>query len=210
MPCPLPPRGWLPPTPGSKASRRGRGDCARMPLRTTRLAGGGCLGTPQSPTAGLWPRRRSERRGESPGRCAGNRGRLGWIGRRVWQRPRIRARNFQHGPWLRHIAAHAATSRVELDRRRQQAQTLRAGHQAASVFACAGTITTPRKAAGLMSGLGSTSKPLACWHACCPVRDMCTGRPARLKSFSYVGIHRYSLTFCTDWKATIISWIPTQ
>ncbi len=29
---------------------------------------------------------------------------------------------------------------------------------------------------------------------------MRTRRPARLKSFSYVGIHRYSLTFCTDWK----------
>ena len=29
---------------------------------------------------------------------------------------------------------------------------------------------------------------------------MRTNRPARLKSFSYVGIHRYSLTFCTNWK----------
>ena len=27
---------------------------------------------------------------------------------------------------------------------------------------------------------------------------MRTNRPARLRTFSYVGIHRYSLTFCTD------------
>jgi putative transposase len=29
---------------------------------------------------------------------------------------------------------------------------------------------------------------------------MRTKRPARLKNFSYIGIHRYSLTFCTDWR----------
>jgi putative transposase len=29
---------------------------------------------------------------------------------------------------------------------------------------------------------------------------MHTRRPARLKHVSYTGIHRYSLTFCTDWK----------
>lgn len=29
---------------------------------------------------------------------------------------------------------------------------------------------------------------------------MHTRRPARLKNFSYLGIQRYSLTFCTDWR----------
>jgi len=29
---------------------------------------------------------------------------------------------------------------------------------------------------------------------------MRTKRPSRLKNFSYVGIYRYSLTFCTNWK----------
>ena len=29
---------------------------------------------------------------------------------------------------------------------------------------------------------------------------MHTRRPARLKQFSYIGLQRYSLTFCTDWK----------
>jgi REP element-mobilizing transposase RayT len=29
---------------------------------------------------------------------------------------------------------------------------------------------------------------------------MQTRRPSRLKTFDYVGFHRYSLTFCTDWK----------
>jgi len=29
---------------------------------------------------------------------------------------------------------------------------------------------------------------------------MQTRRPSRLKTFDYLGIHRYSLTFCTDWK----------
>lgn len=29
---------------------------------------------------------------------------------------------------------------------------------------------------------------------------MRTNRPSRLKGFSYTGLHRYSLTFCTNWK----------
>ena len=29
---------------------------------------------------------------------------------------------------------------------------------------------------------------------------MHTSRPARLKQHSYIGVQRYSLTFCTDWK----------
>ena len=33
-----------------------------------------------------------------------------------------------------------------------------------------------------------------------PFPRMRTNRPARLKTFSYVGIHRYSLTFCTDFR----------
>jgi len=34
----------------------------------------------------------------------------------------------------------------------------------------------------------------------CPFPGMRTKRPARLKTFSYVGVHRYSLTFCTDFR----------
>ena len=29
---------------------------------------------------------------------------------------------------------------------------------------------------------------------------MHTGRPPRLRTFDYLGFHRYSLTFCTDWR----------
>jgi putative transposase len=34
---------------------------------------------------------------------------------------------------------------------------------------------------------------------------MRTRRPARLKTFCYVGLHRYSLTFCTDWKRPLFA-----
>ncbi len=45
---------------------------------------------------------------------------------------------------------------------------------------------------------------------------MRTNRPARLKTFSYVGIQRYSLTFCTDFRnryfenAAVVQLVLTQ
>ena len=53
-------------------------------------------------------------------------------------------------------------------------------------------------------------------HVHCSWTGIHTKRPARLKNFSYLGIHRYSLTFCTDRRrrlfedASVVSLVLAQ
>ncbi len=50
-----------------------------------------------------------------------------------------------------------------------------------------------RRSADLQVGLA--------WHSTCRRRGMHTNRPHRLRTFNYIGCHRYSLTFCTNFRA---------
>jgi len=42
-------------------------------------------------------------------------------------------------------------------------------------------------------------------NALCSAAGMRTGNPGHLKAFDYLGLHRYSLTFCTDRRQTLFT-----